>query len=72
MRMRFQKKIILTGCYFRFNELKCNLCMSLYYFLSSSAKNSSSPKCILSYSMEVCIIQVPASDRDLLNSDKVT
>lgn len=72
MRMKFQKKLILPGCYFRFNELKCNVCMSLYYFLSSSAKNSSSSKCTLSYLMEACIIQVPASERDLLNSDKVT
>lgn len=70
MRMKFQEDLILPGCYFSFNELKCNVRMSLYYFLSISAKNSSSPKCTISYSMEACVTQVPASERDL--SDKVT
>lgn len=60
------------GCCFRFNERKCNVCMSLYYFLSSSAKNSSSLKWNLSYSFEAGVTQVPALKRDLLNSDKIT
>lgn len=72
MRMKFQEDLILPGCYFRFNGLKCNICMSLYYFLSSSAKNSSSPKCTLSYPMEACFTQALASERDSFNSDKVT
>lgn len=70
--MKFQKDLIWPGCYFRFNELKCNVCMSLYYFLNNSAKNSSSPKCTLSCSIEACVTWVPASEEDLLNFDKVT
>lgn len=46
--------------------------MSLCYFLSSTARNSSSPKRTLSCLMEACVTWVPASERDLLNFDKVT